>query len=102
MTTETIRIGDKNETKRGTRYLSRETLQQQIMNGMLEVVGGNPAEDVSITVRSRRYVESDTAFIRECVVSAQFLGKSHLTAAARDCSAVPSNTVKLFCPASAS
>ena len=33
LTTETIRIGEKNDTKRGTRFLTRETLQQQIANG---------------------------------------------------------------------
>lgn len=63
LTTETIRIGEKNDTKRGTRFLTRESLHQQIANGMLEVVEGDPAEDMAIKVRSRRYVESDTALI---------------------------------------
>jgi type III restriction enzyme len=63
LTTETIRIGEKNDTKRGTRFLTRESLHQQIANAMLEVVEGDPAEDMAIKVRSRRYVESDTALI---------------------------------------
>lgn len=63
LTTETIRIGEKNDTKRGMRFLTRESLQQQIGNGLLEVVEGNPLEDIAIKVRSRRYVESDTALV---------------------------------------
>ena len=42
LTTETIRIGEKNDTKRGTRFLTRESLHQQIANGMLEVIEGDP------------------------------------------------------------
>jgi type III restriction enzyme len=64
LTTETIRIGEKNDTKRGTRFLTREALLQQIGNGMLEVVKGDPDKDESIQVRSRRYVESDKALIQ--------------------------------------
>ncbi len=62
-TTETIRIGEKNDTKRGTRWLTRETLFQQIANGMLEVVEGDPETDVALKVRSVRYQESDTALV---------------------------------------
>ena len=62
-TTETIRIGDKNDTKRGTRWLTRATLFQQIANGLIEVVDGDPDSDVSLKVRSVRYVESDTAVV---------------------------------------
>jgi type III restriction enzyme len=67
LTTETIRIGEKNDTKRGTRYLTRETLRQQVANGLVEVVEGNPDEDVTFKVRSRRYVESDTALINRII-----------------------------------
>ena len=62
-TTETIRIGEKNDTKRGTRWLTRETLFQQIANGLIEVVDGDPNSDVSLKMRSVRYVESDTAVV---------------------------------------
>ena len=63
LTTETIRIGEKNDTKRGTRFLTRETLHQQIANGLLEIVKGDPELDVALQVRSRRYVESDKALV---------------------------------------
>ena len=77
LTTETIRIGEKNDTKRGTRFLTRETLQQQIANGLLEVVEGNPIEDVAIKVRSRRYVESDTALINR-ILGREVGGKQNI------------------------
>ena len=77
LTTETIRIGEKNDTKRGTRFLTRESLHQQIANAMLEVVQGNPAEDVAIKVRSRRYVESDTALINR-VLGREIGGKQNI------------------------
>jgi type III restriction enzyme len=63
LTTEMIRIGEKNDTKRGMRFLTRDSLHQQIAHGMLEVVEGDPQEDMAIKVRSRRYVESDKAMI---------------------------------------
>jgi type III restriction enzyme len=63
LTTETIRIGDKNDTKRGTRWLTRVTLFQQIANGMVEVVEGDPEKDGTLKVRSTRFVESDTALV---------------------------------------
>lgn len=63
LTTETIRVGDRNDTRRGTRYLTRETLFQQMGNGLIEVVKGDPESDASLQIRSRRYVESDTALV---------------------------------------
>jgi len=63
LATETIRIGEKNDTRRGTRFLTRETVRQQIGNGLLEVIQGDPEQDDALQVRSRRYVESDTALI---------------------------------------
>ena len=63
LTTETIRIGDKNDTKRGTRWLTRETLFQQLANGLVEVVEGDPETDGALKVRSIRYVESDTSLV---------------------------------------
>lgn len=62
-TRETIKIGEKNDTKRGTRWLTRETLFQQISNGLLEVVEGDPETDGTLRVRSTKYVESDTALV---------------------------------------
>jgi type III restriction enzyme len=64
LTNETIRIGEKNDTRRGTRILTRETLRQQIGNGLIEVIKGDPETDMAVKIRSRRYVESDTALIQ--------------------------------------
>jgi type III restriction enzyme len=77
LTTETIRIGEKNDTKRGTRFLTRETLEQQIANGMLEVVEGDPAEGVVVKVRSRRYVETDAALLKR-VLDRESGGKKNI------------------------
>jgi len=77
LTTETIRIGEKNDTKRGVRFLTRESLHQQIANGLLEVIKGDPHEDMAIKVRSRRYVESDTALINR-VLGRDIGGKQNI------------------------
>ncbi len=69
--TETIKIGEKNETKRGTRWLTRETLAQQISNGLVSVVGGDPEADPSVRIRSTRYVESDSALVNRVLRSAR-------------------------------
>lgn len=63
LTTETIRVGDENTTKRGTRWLTRATILMQIANGQIEVVEGDPDADMTLKVRSSRYVESDTALV---------------------------------------
>lgn len=63
-TTEIIRIGEKNDTKRGTRWLTRETLHQQIANEIIEVAPGYDADvDTTIKIKSTKYVESDTALV---------------------------------------
>jgi hypothetical protein len=54
LTTETIRIGDKNDTKRGTRWLTRETLFQQLANGLIEVV-----EDLMLSIGMKFGLELD-------------------------------------------
>ena len=77
LTTETIRIGEKNDTKRGMRFLTRESLHQQIGNGLLEIIEGDPQEDTAIKVRSRRYVESDTALINR-VLGRDIGGKQNI------------------------
>jgi len=77
LTTETIRVGEKNDTKRGTRFLTRETLRQQMANGLLEVVKGDPEQDESLQVRSRRYVESDTALINR-ILGREIGGKQNI------------------------
>ena len=77
LTTETIRIGEKNDTRRGTRFLTLETIRQQIANGMLELVEGDPGQDISVKVRSRRYVESDAKLI-ERVLGREIGGKQNI------------------------
>ena len=62
-TRETIRIGDRNDTKRGTRWLTRETLNLQIANRLIEVVEGDPDKDSTLTIRSVKYVESDRSLV---------------------------------------
>lgn len=77
LTTETIRIGDKNDTRRGTRFLTRETVRQQLANGLLDRVEGDPEVDASIKVRSRRYVESDAKLL-ERILGREVGGKQNL------------------------
>jgi len=69
-TTETIRVGDKNDTKRGTRWLTRETLLNQIAAGTVEVVEGDPNIDTSLKIRGWRYVESDRRVVNRILRSA--------------------------------
>jgi type III restriction enzyme len=66
-TTEVIKVAAKNETARGTRYLTLESLQQQITLGQIKVVEekkdkqGNLKE---VKVETTRYLESDAAWIK--------------------------------------
>lgn len=60
---ETIRVGEKNETRRGMRYLTRATLLQQVANDLLTVIEGDPESSERVVVRSTRYVESDQALV---------------------------------------
>ncbi|MCI0701502.1 MAG: DEAD/DEAH box helicase family protein, partial [Planctomycetia bacterium] len=63
-TVETIRIGPKNTTARGSRYLTLDTYQRQVDTGLLTVVEEvrDKADNLTAAkVRSVRYVESDTA-----------------------------------------
>ncbi|MES2708870.1 MAG: type III restriction endonuclease subunit R [Verrucomicrobiota bacterium] len=74
--TETIRIGDKNDTKRGTRWLTRETLFQQIANGMILIREGDPEFDMVLKIESTRYLESDTALVNRVLRDAK--GKKNI------------------------
>ncbi len=64
-TTETIKIGQKNDTKRGTRWLTRETLLTQIANRQVAVAegGGDPATATTVKIHSTRRQESDKALV---------------------------------------
>jgi type III restriction enzyme len=65
-TLETIRIGDKTTTARGTRYLTLDDYRRQVATGLLEVKK-EEADDsgalVKVLVASSRYVESDAAWL---------------------------------------
>lgn len=65
-TVETIRIGDKTTTARGTRYLTLNDYQRQVAAGLLEVVKEETDDSGSLVkalVASTRYVESDAAWL---------------------------------------
>ena len=63
---ETINIGPKTTTARGSRYLSLKDYERQVAAGMLKVLEEEREKDGSlkkVKVESVRYVESDTALI---------------------------------------
>jgi type III restriction enzyme len=65
---ETIRIGDKNTTARGTRYLALKDFHRQVATGLIDVVPGSEVFGADgslerVQVESLRYVESDAAWI---------------------------------------
>jgi type III restriction enzyme len=73
ITTETIKIGAKNETARGTRYLTLESLQQQIAMGQLEIREEKKDKQgnlISVQVKATRYLESDAAWIKRILADA--------------------------------
>lgn len=63
---ETVRIGDKTTTARGTRYLTLADYQRQVAAGLIEVVREETDDSGSLVkalVASSRYVESDAAWL---------------------------------------
>ncbi len=77
---ETITIGDKTTTARGTRYLRHDDFARQVAAGLLDVIeeirdkAGNL---VKVRVESTRYVESDTALV-ERVLGREVGGKRNV------------------------
>ena len=77
---ETINIGPKTTTARGSRYLSLKDYELQVASGMLTVLeeerekGGNLKR---VKVESSRYVESDTALINR-VIGREVGGKQNI------------------------
>lgn len=66
-TTEIIKIAAKNETARGTRYLTLESLQQQIVTGQIKIIEEEKDKQGNlkqVKVESLRYLESDAAWIK--------------------------------------
>ena len=80
VTKETIIIGPKTTTARGSRYLTQEDFDKQLAAGMLEVLNeirdkeGNLAK---VEVRSTRYVESDTFWMNR-VLGREVGGKQNI------------------------
>ena len=65
-TRETINIGAKTTTARGSRYLTMEDFRRQVAAGLLTVLEEQPDRDGSlkkVKVESTRYVESDASLI---------------------------------------
>jgi hypothetical protein len=63
---ETITIGDKTTTARGTRYLRRDDFEGQVAAGLLDVIeeiSDKAGNLVKVKVESTRYIESDAALI---------------------------------------
>ena len=72
-TQETIKIGTENTTKRGVRFLTLETFERQVSQGLLTVldeVRDRSGALTAVKVRSRRYVESDMAMVNRLLVRA--------------------------------
>lgn len=66
---ETILIGPKSTSARGNRYLTREAFDALVASGEFEVVEGSEELDDEgnlrkVSVKSLRYVESDTSVVR--------------------------------------
>ncbi|MCE9611615.1 MAG: DEAD/DEAH box helicase family protein [Chthoniobacter sp.] len=77
-----IHIGQKNDTARGKRYLTLETLERQIALEQVFVVPGSEKRDregnlISLRVTSERYVESDAAVIQR-VLGRETAGKQNV------------------------
>jgi len=65
---ETINIGPKTTTARGSRYLTRADFERQVAAGMLKVLSEERDKQGYLTkvqVESVRYVKSDTALIKD-------------------------------------
>ena len=78
-TTETITIGTKNDTARGRRFLTEETLLTQIAQGLIEIVEEGKDSTGRRTVKARvtRYLESDAKLLRR-VLGADVAKKSNV------------------------
>lgn len=79
-TRETITIGAKTTTARGTRYLTLEDFERQVSTGMLTVLEEDRDKDGSlkkVRVESVRYVESDTSLVNR-VLGREVGGKQNI------------------------
>lgn len=79
-TKETIHIGPKTTTARGTRYLTKDDFDKQIAAGLLTVLEekrDKPGDLEKVLVESVRYLESDTALINR-VLGREVGGKQNI------------------------
>ena len=77
---ETITIGAKTTTARGTRYLTQEDLERQVAAGLLTVLEEQRDKHGAlqkVTVESFRYVESDTSLVNR-VLGREVGGKQNI------------------------
>ena len=77
---ETIMIGAKTTTARGTRYLTQNDYERQLAAGLLEVIREDSDSQGALKkvhVESVRYVESDTAVVNR-VLGRQVGGKKNI------------------------
>ncbi len=79
-TRETIRIGTRSTTVRGSRYLTLDDLKRQVSLGLITVLGEQHERQgrlKSVTVESVRYVESDSKLV-ERVLAREVGGKGNI------------------------
>ena len=79
-TSETINIGAKTTTARGSRYLTLKDFERQVAAGLLTVLEEEKDKDGSlkkVKVESVRYVESDTSLINR-VLGREVGGKQNI------------------------
>lgn len=79
-TEELIHISSKNETARGKRYLTHESLDTQIAHGMVTVLEEKRDKQgnlQSVKVEATRYLESDTAWIQR-ILGREVGGKQNI------------------------
>jgi type III restriction enzyme len=77
---ETISIGAKTTTARGTRYLTEKAYQRQVAAGLLRIkkeIRNKAGELVKATVESVKYVESDTSLVNR-VLGREVGGKQNI------------------------
>lgn len=77
---DTIKIGTKNTTARGSRTLTLETYQQQCAAGLLNVIEEETDREgnlIKVRVESVRYVESDTALLNR-ILGREVGGKQNI------------------------
>ena len=77
---ETISIGAKTTTARGTRYLTEQAFHRQVAAGLLKIkkeIRDKHGELVKATVESMKYVESDTSLVNR-VLGREVGGKQNI------------------------